>query len=51
LIIIKNKNLKGSLLKIKKKNLPVQFVQVPVEPVRVPSFEKLNIGLPALTPA
>ena len=27
-----------------KKNLPVQFVQVPVEPVRVPSFLKLNIG-------
>ena len=27
-----------------KKNLPVQFVQVPVEPVRVPSFVKLNIG-------
>lgn len=27
-----------------KKNLPVQFVQLPVEPVRVPSFLKLNIG-------
>jgi len=27
-----------------KKTLPVQFVQVPVEPVRVPSFLKLNIG-------
>jgi len=27
-----------------KKNLPVQFVQVPVEPVRVPSFVKLNVG-------
>ncbi len=30
--------------RLKKKNLPVQFVQVPVEPVRVPSFLKLNIG-------
>jgi len=27
-----------------KRNLPVQFVQVPVEPVRVSSFLKLNIG-------
>jgi hypothetical protein len=27
-----------------KKNLPVQFVQVPVEPVQLPSFLKLNIG-------
>jgi len=27
-----------------KKNLPVQFVQVPVEPVSVPSFVKLNVG-------
>jgi len=27
-----------------KKNLPVQFVQVPIEPVRVPSFLKLNVG-------
>ncbi len=27
-----------------KKNLPVQFVQVSVEPVPVPSFLKLNIG-------
>ncbi|MBC2705481.1 IS66 family insertion sequence element accessory protein TnpB [Desulfobacula sp.] len=30
--------------RLKKKNLPVQFVQVPVEPVRAPSFLKLNIG-------
>ncbi len=30
--------------RLKKKNLPVQFVQVPVEPVRVPYFLKLNIG-------
>jgi len=30
--------------RLKKKNLPVQFVQVPVEPVRVPSFVKLNVG-------
>ena len=30
--------------RLKKKNLPVQFVQVPIEPVRVPSFLKLNIG-------
>ena len=27
-----------------KKNLPVQFVQVPVEPMRTPSFLKLNVG-------
>jgi len=27
-----------------KKNLPVQFVQVPVEPVQLPLFLKLNIG-------
>jgi hypothetical protein len=27
-----------------KKNLPVQFVQVPIEPVPAPSFLKLNIG-------
>ncbi len=27
-----------------KKNLPVQFVQVPIEPARVPSFLKLNIS-------
>lgn len=26
------------------KNLPIQFVQVPVEPVRAPSFVKLNVG-------
>jgi len=26
------------------KNLPVQFVQVPVDPVRVPSFLKLNVS-------
>jgi hypothetical protein len=30
--------------RLKKKNLPVQFVQVPVEPVQAPSFLKLNIG-------
>ncbi len=30
--------------RLKKKNLPVQFVQVPVEPVRVASFVKLNVG-------
>jgi hypothetical protein len=30
--------------RLKKKNLPVQFVQVPVEPVQTPSFLKLNIG-------
>ena len=30
--------------RLKKKNLPVQFVQVPVESVRVPYFLKLNIG-------
>ena len=27
-----------------KKNMPVQFVQVPVEPVQLPSFLKLKIG-------
>ena len=30
--------------RLKKKNLPVQFVQVPVEPVQLPSFLKLKIG-------
>jgi len=30
--------------RLKKKNLPVQFVQVPIEHVRVPSCLKLNIG-------
>jgi len=30
--------------RLEKENLPVQFVQVPVEPVRVPSFVKLNVG-------
>ncbi len=30
--------------RLKKKNLPVQFVQVPVKPVRMPSFLKLNIS-------
>ena len=34
--------------RLKKKNVPVQFVQVSVEPTQVPSFLKLNKGLTIL---
>ena len=30
--------------KIKRRNLPVAFVQIPDEPLNTPSFLKLNIG-------
>jgi len=30
--------------RLKKKNIPVQFVEIPVEPVQAPLFLKLNIG-------
>jgi len=30
--------------RLKKKNLPVQFVQVPIEQSQTPSFLKLNLG-------
>lgn len=30
--------------RLNKKNLPVQFVQIPVEPVEAPSLLKLNIS-------
>jgi hypothetical protein len=41
---LKTKSFTYFKARLKKKNLPVELVQIPIEQLRTPSFLKLNIG-------